>query len=62
MATTIPLSSGTRERLRHYGHAGMTYDEILVAMMDRLDERDFVADLRRRAARVRKWVDLEALE
>ena len=62
MATTIPLAPDTRDRLRMFGHAGMTYDEILNAMMDRIDEREFVADLRRRASRVKKWVDLDDAE
>lgn len=62
MATTIPLAPSTRDRLRRFGHAGMTYDDILTALMDKVDEREFVADLRRQAARVKTWVDLDKIE
>ena len=62
MPTTLTLSPSTRDRLKRYGHAGMTYDEILHGLMDRFDEEDFVADMRRRAAEADEkgtWVNLE---
>lgn len=62
MATTVTLDPATRDRLKRYGHAGMTYDEILQALMDRVDEEDFVLEMRRRAERLDEedaWVDLD---
>lgn len=62
MATTLTLDPDTRDRLKRYGHAGMTYEEILTALMDRVDEEEFVRELRRLAAEADEedlWVDLE---
>ena len=62
MPTTLTLSAATRDRLKRYGHAGMTYDEILRALMDRVDEEDFVIELRRRAEALdaaAAWVPLD---
>lgn len=62
MVTTLTLDPATRDRLKRYGHAGMTYDEILQALMDRVDADDFVLEMRRRADELdarRAWVDLD---
>lgn len=61
MVTTLTLNPATRDRLKRYGHAGMTYDEILESLMDRIDEEDFVREMRRRADELDArdgWVDL----
>lgn len=61
MVTTLTLDPATRDRLKRYGHAGMTYDEILVALMDRVDADEFVLELRRRAEELDAkdaWIDL----
>lgn len=62
MATTLTLDPATRDRLKRYGHAGMTYEEILTALMDRVDEEEFVRELRRLAAEADEhdlWVELD---
>lgn len=62
VVTTLTISPKIRDRLKRYGHAGMTYDEILQAMMDKLDEQAFVQEMRRRAAELDEadgWVDLD---
>lgn len=59
MPTTIPIDGDVRDRLRTYGHAGMTYNDILTKLMDEVDRHAFVAELRRQADRVKTWVDLE---
>lgn len=59
MATTIPIDGGVRDRLKAYGTAGMTYSEILVRLMDEVDRRAFVAEMRRLADQTKDWVDLE---
>ena len=62
MPTTLTLEPATRDRLKRYGHAGMTYDQILNTMMDHFDQEDFVRDMRRRmdeADANRTWVDLK---
>lgn len=57
--TTIPLDPKIRDRLRRYGHAGMTYNEILQRLMDAVDRDRFVEEMRRRADAIKDWVDLE---
>ncbi len=62
MATTLTLQPSTRDRLKRYGTSGMTYDEILEAMMDQIDEQEFVADIRRLAAEADEknlWIGLD---
>lgn len=62
MTTTIPVEGSVRDRLRTYGHAGMTYSQILQGLMDEVDRERFVQWMRRRADEVTGWVDLEDLE
>jgi hypothetical protein len=57
--TTIALDAKTRDRLRTFGHAGLSYDEILQRMMDELDREHFVAEMHRIADAETNWVDLE---
>lgn len=37
--TTIPLSKGTRDRLRALGKKGETYDQLLSRLMDSYEEK-----------------------
>jgi hypothetical protein len=64
MATSIPLGGPVRDRLRTYGTAGMTYDEILTALMDEVDRKAFLEETRRRFARLtdKDLVDLEDIK
>lgn len=57
--TTIALDAKTRDRLRTFGHAGLSYDAILQAMMDELDRERFTAELHRQADAETSWVDLD---
>jgi len=57
--TTIPVDSKVRDRLRTFGHAGMTYNDILQRLMDEVDREAFVAEMRRRADSVTNWVELD---
>ena len=61
MPTTITVDLKVRDRLKRFGHAGMTYNEILTRLMDEVDEREFVAELRRRHSEMtdEDWVDLD---
>lgn len=61
-ATTIPVDSKIRDRLRTYGHAGMTYNQILQKLMDQIEREAFVAEMRRLADKTTDWVDLENIE
>ncbi len=63
MTATIAIPERLRDRLRTYGHAGMTYPEILASLMDRVQRDEFVADLRKQyTATPRKdYVELEDL-
>ncbi len=59
--TTIPVAPRVRDRLRKYGHAGETYNDILTRLMDESAERMLASWMRARVAKVRDtdWVDLE---
>ena len=61
MATTIPLQGAVRDRLRLYGTAGMTYNDILIRMMDALDRKQFLDEIRRRVQKLtdKDLIDLE---
>lgn len=63
MTATISLPEKVRDRLKTFGHAGMTYPQILQALMDRVDREDFVRELRRQylATPRREYVDLDDL-
>lgn len=63
MTATIAVPEAVRDRLKTYGNAGMTYPEILTALMDRVERDDFVRDLRKQYASTprRDYVDLEDL-
>lgn len=62
-ATTITIASDIRDRLKSFGTAGMTYNDILTHLMDEAQRQDFVAQMRRRRAQVpeKDLVDLEDL-
>lgn len=62
-ATTITIDPGVRDRLKLFGTAGMTYNDILTHLMDEAQRQDFVAAMRRRLAEIpeKDWVDLEDL-
>lgn len=63
MTATIGIPEAVRDRLQTYGHAGMTYPEILTALMDRVERDDFVRDLRKQYLSTprRDYVDLDDL-
>jgi hypothetical protein len=62
VATTIALDPRTRDRLRTFGHAGMSYDEILQALMDQVDRDRFITEMHRRADAETGWVELDAFD
>ncbi|HLF17107.1 MAG TPA: hypothetical protein VI796_06735 [Candidatus Thermoplasmatota archaeon] len=59
MTATIALPEQVRDRLKTFGHAGMTYPEILSSLMDRVQRDEFVAWCRRRYLENKEWVDLD---
>ncbi len=59
VATTIAIDPTTRERLRRFGHAGMSYDEILRLLMDRVDRDEFVARIHAESDAEQNWVELD---
>jgi hypothetical protein len=63
MTATIALPEEVRDRLRTFGHAGMTYRDILMALMDRVERDEFVRELRKQYATTarRDYVNLEDL-
>jgi len=62
--TTISIDPGIRNRLKSFGTAGMTYNEILSLLMDNTDREAFFAELRRVAAnpKAESWVRLDDIE
>lgn len=63
MTATISLPEHVRDRLKTYGHAGMTYEDILTQLMDRVEREDFVRELRQQYAKTprRAYVALDDL-
>jgi hypothetical protein len=63
MTATIAIPEDVRDRLRTFGHAGMTYPDILRALMDRVERDDFVRELRKQYQTTprKSLVDLEDL-
>jgi hypothetical protein len=59
--TSIPLDTAVRDRLKAYGTAGMTYNDILQRLMDERDRDAFIRDIIREADQTTDWVDLEDL-
>lgn len=59
--TTIPLDTSVRDRLKAYGTAGMTYNDILTRLMDEHDRDAFLREIRREADETTEWVDAEDL-
>ncbi len=47
MTATLSIPEDVRDRLKTYGHAGMSYTEILNQLMDRVQREDFVEELRK---------------
>lgn len=64
MGTTINLDPAIRDRLKQYGHAGMTYNDILQRLMDEIDRKAFLDEMRRLLSETKTtdWVDLEDLD
>lgn len=63
MTASIAVPEAVRDRLKTYGHAGMTMPEILTALMDRVQREDFVRELRQDYAKTPRssYVDLDDL-
>ena len=63
MTATIALPEPVRDRLKTFGHAGMTYPEILTALMDRVQREEFVRELREEYLKTPRddYVDLDDL-
>ncbi|HEX9816677.1 MAG TPA: hypothetical protein VGB18_06835 [Candidatus Thermoplasmatota archaeon] len=63
MTATIAIPEDVRDRLKTFGHAGMTYPDILQALMDRVERDDFVRDLRQQYKTTprKSYVDLDDL-
>ena len=57
--TSIPLDSKVRDRLKAYGTAGMSYNDILQRLMDERDRDAFIRDILREADETTEWVDLD---
>ena len=63
MTATIAVPEKVRDRLKTFGHAGMTYPQILTKMMDRIQREEFVNECRRTLLETpdKDWIDLEDL-
>ncbi|MGB1696855.1 MAG: hypothetical protein ACPHK8_00475 [Thermoplasmatota archaeon] len=46
MKSTISVDPAVRDRLKTFGHAGMSHEQILTALMDRVQRESFVEELR----------------
>ena len=62
-ATSIPIDSAVRDRLRSFGTAGMNYSEIVTAVLDRIEREAFVVEMRRIIDDPNtKWTDHKDIE
>jgi hypothetical protein len=63
MTATIAVPEAVRDRLKTFGHAGMTFPEILTKLMDRVQRDEFVRELRHQYATMprRDYISLEDL-
>lgn len=62
MVTTIAIDPQTRDRLRTFGMAGDSYDDILQKMMNEIEREEFVRWARKRMTEDHGWIDLQDLE
>lgn len=62
MPTTITIEPKVRDRLKTFGHAGQTYNEILTRMMDHMNREQFLRDLRETIAQTTDWADIDELD
>jgi hypothetical protein len=62
MPTKISLETTTRDRLRGFGNARMSDDEIVRRLMDEVDRERFLSDLHRAAHSETKWVELDKFD
>lgn len=61
--TTIPIDPKVRDRLRGFGKAGMTYSEILTAVLDQIEMEKFFRESEALLADPNvKWVDHDDIE
>jgi hypothetical protein len=63
MTATISVPEAVRDRLKTFGHAGMTYPQILTSMMDKIQREEFVRELQREYLTTprKDYVDLDDL-
>lgn len=57
MATTIQVKKDTREKLKHFGHKGESYDDILKRLMDYCEELDIEEFIEARWKRLQEEKD-----
>ena len=58
--TTIPIDPLVRDRLRAFGTAGMTYSEIVTAVLDKIEMEKFLAEMQRIVDDPKTvWVDFD---
>lgn len=62
-STTIPIDPKVRDRLRSFGKAGMTYSQILTAVLDQIEMEKFFRETEARLADPTvKWVDHDDIQ
>jgi hypothetical protein len=63
MTATIAIPERLRDRLKLYGHAGMTYPDIIKSLLDRVQRDEFVAEMRKLYAETPRssYIDLDDL-
>lgn len=54
MITTIQIHVGTREKLKHFGHKGESYDEIIDRLMNYCEELNIENLIEERWERLQK--------
>lgn len=61
--TTIPIDPKVRDRLRGFGKAGMTYSDILTAVLDQIEMEKFFREIEAKLNDPSvKWIDHDDIE
>jgi hypothetical protein len=60
-ATSIPVESKVRDRLRKYAVGNMTYSEVLTRLMDEHERDLFIREIQREADAATEWISAEEI-
>jgi hypothetical protein len=60
-ATSIPVDSKVRDRLRKYAAGDMTYNDVLTRLMDEHERDLFIREIQKEADAATEWIPAEEI-